>query len=71
MISVRMDLCRGILDPSGCRISFVEHAEREYVHLDVPVDEKMTGYDLHTRIDELIGQRGVQNMYCLEPGRQA
>lgn len=25
----------------------------------------MTGYDLHTRIDELIGQRGVQNMYCL------
>lgn len=50
---------RGILDPSGCRISFVEHAEREYVHLDVPVDEKMTGYDLHTRIDELIGQRGV------------
>ena len=56
---------RGILDPSGCRISFVEHAEREYVHLDVPVDEKMTGYDLHTRIDELIGQRGVQNMYCL------
>ena len=56
---------RGILDPSGCRISFVEHAEREYVHMDVPVEEHMTGYELHTRIDELIGQRGVQNMYCL------
>lgn len=56
---------RGELDAAGCRIWFEEQAEREYIHMDVPVEPHMTGYDLRIRIDEMTGAHGVQNMYCL------
>lgn len=56
---------RGELGADGCRIWFEKQAEREYIHMDVPVEPHMTGYDLRIRIDEMTGSQGVQNMYCL------
>lgn len=57
---------RGVLDRSGCRIAFESHARRSYIHLTVPVEKTMSGYDLRTRIQALIEQNGAQNIYCLQ-----
>lgn len=42
---------------------FVPAAKREYIHLDIPVDEEMTGRLLLDTLREKIEENGVENMY--------
>lgn len=53
----------GELTEEGCRIRFVPCASREYIHMEVPVEKRMTGYELKKRIRTMIEDRGTQNIY--------
>ncbi len=53
----------GELTAKGCRTVFVPAASREYIHMEISVDRRMTGYDLREKIREKIEEKGVQNIY--------
>ena len=55
----------GEITTRGCKTQFVPFALREYIHLEVPVDDHMTGYDLKEKIGSLIEEHGRQNIYKL------
>lgn len=57
---------QGTISERGCRISFISMALREYVHMDIEVEEDMTGFALRSLIHEMIGRRGAQNIYKLK-----
>lgn len=54
---------KGSLDDSGCRVRFVPTALREYIHMEIEVEEDMTGFGLRARMEQEIRSRGVQNIY--------
>lgn len=54
---------QGELTKEGIRTWFVPFAKREYVHLDVEVNDRMTGYQLCDVIRREITERGIQNIY--------
>lgn len=56
-------MIEGELDERGCRISFVPFARREYIHLEIPVRENMTGYALRSEIRRSIEEQGTDNLY--------
>ncbi|WP_138264039.1 metallophosphoesterase family protein [[Clostridium] hylemonae] len=53
----------GELTESGCTASFVPCAAREYIHMDIPVTENMTGYGVRGAIRSAVEDKGVQNIY--------
>ena len=53
----------GELTRGRCRIRFVPFALREYVHLEVTTEKKMTNRGLKARIREQIEALGTQNIY--------
>lgn len=58
-------IIKGELTEAGCRIKFVPMASREYIHMEIEVEEDMTGFALRSRISDKIEARGVQNIYKL------
>lgn len=56
-------IIRGRLDERGCKTEFVPTALREYIHMEIEVEEEMTGFALHSRICDEIKKRGIQNIY--------
>lgn len=53
----------GEITDQGCNTQFITAASREYVHLDIPVDKKMTSHSLKDCIRERIEECGIQNIY--------
>lgn len=56
-------MVKGSLDETGCRAAFVPVASREYIHMELEVEETMTGFGLRSRIEQEIRDRGLQNIY--------
>lgn len=54
---------RGEISEVGVKTEFVPCAKREYIHLDVPVNETMTNGALKDKLRELIQAYGLENMY--------
>lgn len=55
----------GEITESGCRTKFVPAALREYVHMEIPVDKEMTGYEVKEEIRKKITGRGIDHIYKL------
>lgn len=53
----------GLLSEKGCRTQFVPMASREYIHLDIEVDKRMTGHALRECIKAHIEVNGRENLY--------
>lgn len=53
----------GQITEHGCKTRFVPSAVREYVHLEIKVDKKMTGYALRKCIRTRIEECGIQHIY--------
>lgn len=56
-------LIKGVLDENGCSAVFVPSASREYIHMEVEVEEDMTGFGLRSLLEQEIRACGVQNIY--------
>lgn len=54
---------KGEITSAGVRLSFEPSASREYVHLEIDVDQTMTNGSLKNKIREEIEQAGRQNIY--------
>lgn len=54
---------KGTLDENGCSAEFVTLASREYIHMELEVEEETTGFGLRTQIEQEIRKRGIQNIY--------
>lgn len=54
---------KGTLDENGCSTVFVLSASREYIHMEVEVEEDMTGFGLRSLLEQEIRALGMQNMY--------
>lgn len=54
---------QGELTGTGCRIEFVPCALREYIHLTVTAQKRMTGHGLKECIRDRIKELGIQNIY--------
>lgn len=54
---------QGEIDNKGCRARFIPDAAREYIHMSVQVNKKMTGYELVEKVRAQMQQRGAQNIY--------
>ena len=52
-----------MIDGKGCRAEFVPDAVREYIHIDVQVNKKMTGYELMETVRDQMQDYGAQNIY--------
>ncbi|MEG0227463.1 MAG: DNA repair exonuclease [Lachnospiraceae bacterium] len=55
----------GEINERGTRITFVPQAKREYVHLEIEVNENMTALSLKETVKTTLEQCGVQNLYQL------
>lgn len=53
----------GKITERGVRSKFISDACREYIHIKVAVEESMTGFQLHEKINRIIDNMGIQNMY--------
>ncbi len=53
----------GDISVKGIKVQFVSFACREYIHMEIPVEEKLTGYELRERIHGRIHEMGEQNIY--------
>ncbi|MGF0034317.1 metallophosphoesterase family protein [Bariatricus sp. SGI.154] len=53
----------GEITDQGCKARFVKSASREYIHLDIMADKKMTGHSLKDHIRKRIEECGPQNIY--------
>lgn len=53
----------GEITAKGCHIKFIPSAAREYIHLEVPVHEKMTGRALKEEIRRRLEEKGTENIY--------
>lgn len=47
-------------------IAFIPFAERSYIALEIPVDERQTDFSLQEKIQSLIKENGVQNIYKIK-----
>lgn len=56
---------RGEIDASGTKISFIPLAKREYIHLCIEADKKMTNGSLKEKVRQMIEKTGEQNLYKL------
>ena len=54
---------RGEITMSGIKTEFMQFATREYVHLEVNVNESMTGRYLKEKIQNAITRKGEQHLY--------
>lgn len=54
---------KGNITKAGCRAVFVPCASREYIHMEVPVEEQTTGFALHTKMNAMIEAKGAANIY--------
>ncbi len=54
---------RGEINAYGCRYEFVPSAVREYIHLEVQAERKMTSHALKMRIRKKIEECGTENIY--------
>ena len=54
---------QGVINGKGCRAEFVPDAVREYIHMDVQVNKKMTGYELMETVRDQMQKYGAQNIY--------
>lgn len=54
---------KGEIKGGRCKAEFVPFASREYVHLEVPVGQKMTSREVKNLIASEIRKRGTQNLY--------
>lgn len=59
----RHGVVKGRLDESGCKVRFVPTALRECIHMELEVEEDMTGFGLRGLLEQEIRKRGVQNIY--------
>lgn len=53
----------GTIEHGMVETEFVPAARREYLHLEIPVDQEMTGRMLLETLREKIQENGVENMY--------
>lgn len=53
----------GEITEEGCSTEFVPCASREYIHMEVPVTDNMTGYAVRQAVDRGVAENGSQNMY--------
>lgn len=53
----------GDITEKDTKITFVENAKREYVHLNIQVDETMTNGAVKDKIKEIIQRVGIEHMY--------
>jgi len=53
----------GTVENGETRTQFVTAAKREYLHLEIPVEEELTGHGLKCRIQETIQNYGKRNIY--------
>lgn len=56
---------QGEITEKGCKSNFIPAASREYVHMEIPVNSQMTGYEVQEEICRKITERGMQNIYKL------
>ena len=54
---------QGVIDGKGCRAEFIPDAVREYIHMDVQVNKKMTSYELMEKVRNQMQEHGAQNIY--------
>lgn len=54
---------KGEITKEGCRTTFVPFAKREYVHLELEIEEHMSGFEVRKEIQSSIEEHGVENMY--------
>lgn len=54
---------KGELTKKGCRTAFVPFAKREYIHLELEIEEHMTGFAVRKEIQRAIKENGEQNIY--------
>lgn len=54
---------KGELTNEGCRTTFVPFAKREYIHLELEIEEHMTGFEVRKKIQSEIEANGTQNIY--------
>lgn len=55
----------GEITEEGTKIEFITSAKREYKHLEIPVEEKMTNGALKEVVDVLLQKEGAENLYKL------
>lgn len=55
----------GELTEKGCHIEFVPDAFRKYIHMEIPVDQNMTGYALAGKIIKMMEKQGKQNFFSI------
>lgn len=53
----------GEISDGRCRIVFVPFAQRSYIHQNIEVKRKMSGYELKEALRRSIEENGVQNIY--------
>ena len=46
-----------------CRVQFIPIASGEYIHMDINVNDKMTGYELKELIRTRMKEKGIPNIY--------
>lgn len=54
---------RGEITEEGVWVEFVPFSKREYLHLDVPVDESMSEFEIRDSMLKMIEEHGRQHMY--------
>ncbi len=54
---------KGLLNENGCKARFVTLASREYIHMELEVEEETTGFGLRAQVEQEIRKRGIQNIY--------
>ena len=54
---------RGEITNKGCQTRFVPFACREYVHMDIEMDSRMTGYELKERLMNSMEEKGVHHIF--------
>lgn len=53
----------GEITDDDCRTSFIPCAQREYVHIELPVTGDMTGYGLREQIRAAVEEKGIRHIY--------
>ena len=56
---------KGSITKAGCTAEFVSCAKREYIHMEVPVNESTTGFTLKNQVKEMVESSGVNHIYKL------
>lgn len=54
---------KGTIAEHVCRSAFVPFASREYVHMEVEVKPEMAAFEIRSKIEQAITDRGVSHIY--------